>query len=110
VVLKATEKVIGNALLMIEDHDPQTAEIGYFLNSNYWNKGFGKEVVESLIRCSFNHFKLHRIYAQCDVENKGSISILKKLGFRLEGHFVKNLNVKGIWRDNFLFALLKEEF
>uniref|UniRef100_A0A1S2LIM5 N-acetyltransferase domain-containing protein n=1 Tax=Anaerobacillus isosaccharinicus TaxID=1532552 RepID=A0A1S2LIM5_9BACI len=110
VVLKDTNKVIGNALFMVEDDDFEVAEIGYFVHSNYWNKGFGKEIVEGLLDLAFNSFQLHRIYARCDVENTGSVNILNKRGFRLEGHFLKNLKVKGSWRDNYLFALLSEEY
>lgn len=109
VVLKDTKEVIGNALFMIEDDDFETAEIGYFLNSKFWKNGFGKEVVEGLLYLGFYQIKMHRIYAVCDVKNIGSIKILKKTGFRLEGHFIKNLKVKGEWRDNYLFAILKEE-
>ncbi|WP_169891207.1 GNAT family N-acetyltransferase [Litchfieldia alkalitelluris] len=110
VILKDTQEVIGNALLMIENDDVETAEIGYFLHSKFWNRGLGKEVVECLIHAGFKVLNLYRIYAQCDVENVGSSHILKKMGFRLEGHFHKNLKVKGNWRDNFLFALLREEY
>jgi RimJ/RimL family protein N-acetyltransferase len=110
VTLKDTQEVIGNALLMVEDDAFETAEIGYFLHSNNWSKGLGKEVVGALLHLAFQVLRINRIYAQCDVENSGSVNILKKLGFRLEGHFHKNNKVKGAWRDNFLFALLREEY
>lgn len=109
VVLKNTTVVIGNALFMIRDEDFEIAEIGFFLNSDTWKNGYGKEIVEGLLELGFNQFKLHRIYAICDSENTGSVHLLKKVGFRLEGHFIKDLKVKGKWRDNLLFALLKEE-
>jgi [ribosomal protein S5]-alanine N-acetyltransferase len=107
--LKDTNVVIGNALFMVQDDDFETAEIGYFLNSKYWNCGYGKEVVEGLLHLGFRYFEMHRIFAVCDVENIASTILLQKAGFRLEGHFLKNLKVKGEWRDNFLFGLLREE-
>ncbi|WP_404332048.1 GNAT family N-acetyltransferase [Mesobacillus maritimus] len=110
VVLKYTNKVIGNALLMIRDQDFKTVEIGYFINSNYWKQGYGIEIVNGLLYLGFNTMDIHRIYAVCDVENAGSVNLLSKIGFRQEGHFIKNLKVKGQWRDNYLFAMLKEEF
>ncbi|MCT8136619.1 GNAT family N-acetyltransferase [Anaerobacillus sp. CMMVII] len=108
--LKSTNKVIGNALLLIKDDDSETAEIGYFLHPDYWHTGYGKEVVEALLMIGFRTFELHRLFARCDVENAGSVNLLKKVGFRLEGHFLKDLKVKGDWRNNYLFALLKEEY
>jgi [ribosomal protein S5]-alanine N-acetyltransferase len=110
VELKCSKKVIGNALFMVRDPDFKTAEIGYFINSNYWKKGYGIEIVNGLLYLGFNIFDVHRIYAICDVENAGSVKLLNKIGFRQEGHFIKNLKVKGQWRNNYLFAMLSEEF
>jgi [ribosomal protein S5]-alanine N-acetyltransferase len=108
VEMKSTKKVIGNALFMVRDC--KTAEIGYFINSNYWKQGYGIEIVNGLLYLGFNTLDVHRIYAVCDVENAGSVKLLSKIGFRKEGHFLKNLKVKGQWRDNYLFAMLNEEF
>jgi len=110
VEIKSTKKVIGNALFMVRDQDCKTVEIGYFINSNYWKQGYGIEIVNGLLFLGFNIFDAHRIYAVCDVENAGSVKLLSKIGFRQEGHFIKNLKVKGQWRDNYLFAMLSEEF
>jgi ribosomal-protein-alanine N-acetyltransferase len=110
VELKSIKKVIGNALFMVQDDDFEIAEIGYFINSNFWKRGYGEEIVYGLLNLGFRQFRLHRIYAICDVENLGSINLLKKVGFRLEGHFIKDLKVREGWRDNYLFALIKEEF
>ena len=108
VEMKSTKKVIGNALFMGRDY--KTAEIGYFINSQYWTQGYGVEIVKGLLDLGFNTMEVHRIYAVCDVENAGSVILLTKMGFRQEGHFIKNLKVKGQWRDNYLFAMLSEEF
>lgn len=110
VEMNSTKKVIGNALLMARDHDFKTVEVGYFINSNYWKQGYGIEIVNGLLYLGFNIFDVHRIYAVCDVENAGSVKLLIKIGFRQEGHFIKNLKVKGQWRDHYLFAMLSEEF
>lgn len=110
VELKSIKKVIGNALFMVKEDDFEIAEIGYFINSNFWKRGYGEEIVYALLDLGFRQLRMHRIYATCDTENFGSINLLKKVGFRLEGHFIKDLKLKGEWRDNYLFALLKEEF
>ena len=110
VEMKSTKKVIGNALFMVRDQDTKTVEIGYFINSNYWKQGYGIEIVNGLLYLGFNTMDIHRIYAVCDVENAGSVKLLRKIGFRQEGHFIKNIQVKGQWRDHYLFAMLREEF
>ncbi|NKE04082.1 GNAT family N-acetyltransferase [Bacillus selenatarsenatis] len=110
VEIKGTKKVIGNALFMVRDQDFKTVEIGYFINSNYWKQGYGIEIVKGLLDFGFNTMDVHRIYAVCDAENTGSIKLLSKIGFRQEGHFIKNLKIKGQWRDHYLFAMLSKEF
>lgn len=110
VEMKSTKKVIGNALFMVKDPDFKTVEIGYFINSQYWKQGYALEIVNGLLVLGFKTMEVHRIFAVCDVENAGSVNLLSKIGFRQEGHFIKNLNVKGQWRDNYLFAMLSEEF
>ncbi|MBM7662249.1 RimJ/RimL family protein N-acetyltransferase [Bacillus mesophilus] len=109
VVLKEVNIVIGNALFMIRSEYTETAEIGYFLNSNYWGKGYGKEIIDALKELGFHRLNMHRIFAVCDKENEASIALLKKSGFRLEGHLIKNIKIRGEWRDNYIFALLREE-
>jgi len=53
---------------------------------------------------------LHRIFATADVDNVDSIKILRKLGMRQEGYFLKDQMIKGAWRDNVLYAILNEEY
>ena len=33
-----------------------------------------------------------------------------KLGMRQEGHFIKDQQIRGVWRDNLLFAIVREEY
>ncbi|MDQ7094454.1 GNAT family protein [Desulfosporosinus sp. PR] len=108
IVLKSIDQLIGNGLMSIKDNE--TGEIGYFFHPEYWGKGFGTETGRALIKFGFAKLNLHRIIAMCDVENAASIKILKKLGMRQEGHFIKDQKIRGVWRDNLLFALIREEY
>ncbi|AHF06156.1 GCN5 family acetyltransferase [Desulfitobacterium metallireducens DSM 15288] len=108
IVLKESNQLIGNCLLT--QNDFRTAEFGYFIHPDYWQVGYGTETAKALIGFGFNTLKLHRLIATCDPENVASIKVLKKSGMRLEGHFIKAQYVKGLWRDNMLFAMLVEEY
>jgi [ribosomal protein S5]-alanine N-acetyltransferase len=101
--------LIGECFIVIKDKD-STAEIGYYFHPNYWGMGFGIETLRGLLRIGFNDLKLHRIIAQCDDENFGSINVLEKAGFRLEAVFKKDSKIKGQWRDSRLYAILEEEW
>ena len=108
IILKDTNELIGNCLLSIRDGG--NGEIGYFFHRDYWGKGYGIETAEALLKFGFNELKLHRIFATADVDNVDSIKILRKLGMRQEGYFLKDQMVKGAWRDNVLYAILNEEY
>ena len=58
----------------------------------------------------FAELDLHRVIAITDVENVSSFSMLDRLGFRREGHFVENLMFKGQWASEYHYAMLKREW
>ena len=51
----------------------------------------------------------HRVTATTDAENAAAAALFGRLGFR-EGHFRQNVWFKGRWGDEFLFAILNEEW
>lgn len=75
--LKSTNKMIGNVYLGKRDFN--SLEIGFVFNKNYWKKGYAKESCEKLIELSFQS-GIHRIYANCDSDNKNSWGLLEKMG------------------------------
>lgn len=58
----------------------------------------------------FNDLKLHRIEAGCAVENIASSKVLEKVGMTKEGMKRKKLPIRGEWKDNYLYAILEEDF
>lgn len=82
----------------------------YYFHPDYWGKGFAVETVSALLKFGFKDLGLHRIIAKCDYQNYGSINVLKKSGFRLEGQFKKESKIKGQWRDSFLYAMIEDEW
>ncbi len=108
--MKDTKVLIGDCAIHTLPQDANQAEIGFTLNPMYQNKGFAAEAVRYLLEYIFNVLDMHRVIAVTDVRNKNSIKLLEKLGFRREGHFIKNAWNKGEYTDEFLFAMLKEEW
>ena len=86
------------------------AEIWYKLDPDFWAKGYATEAVKTILDFGFNQLQLHRIEAGCAVENTGSIKVLEKAGFTKEGHTRKLLPIRGVWHDNFGFAILEEDW
>ena len=102
------KSLIGDCGFRIQSDD-QT-EIGYTIAPSYQRKGIGSEIVESLIDYLFNEMLIQKIIAKADPENIGSIKVLKRLGFRKEAHLVKNVKIRGEWKDDLVYAVLREEW
>lgn len=85
------------------------AEIWYKIHSDFWNKGYATEVVNSIIIFCFDELKLHRIQAGCAVGNLGSIKVLEKVGMTREGRCRQILPLKSGWSDNFEYAILESD-
>lgn len=86
------------------------AEVGYILSRACWGQGYAREALAAVVAHGFGAMGLHRIAADTDPDNHGSIAILKSLGFQLEGH------LRGEWkthigiRDSLIFGLLRDEW
>ncbi|WP_322183247.1 GNAT family N-acetyltransferase [Neglectibacter caecimuris] len=109
VELKTSHKMIGNVYLGKRDFE--ALELGYVFHRDYWGKGYARESCEALIQRAFTN-GIHRIYAECDPQNRSSWKLLEALGFRREAHFLQNVffwkdqNEKPIWKDTYVYAKL----
>lgn len=86
------------------------ASLGYCFRKDSWSQGFATEASGAVVRFGFEQLGLHKIFATCDVENKGSARVLEKIGMRREGHLVEDIKIKGRWRDSYLYALTFNEW
>lgn len=108
--LKETGKLIGDCALKIEEHDPRQAEIGYTFAREYQGRGLASEAVTRVLDYALLTLGLHRIIAITDCLNTASVALLERLGLRREGHFIHNIWFKGRWGDEYLYAILQEEW
>ncbi len=108
--LKATGILIGDCYFTINTLDHRQAEIGFTLSREYQGYGYATEAVSCFLNYAFHTFDLHRIIAITDCENIASVALLERLGMRREGHFIQNIWFKGKWGDEYLYAILKEEW
>ena len=111
VVLKATNKLIGNVYLGKREFE--SLEIGYVFNKQYWGRNYAWESCDILIKKAFSE-RIHRVYAECDPCNTASWKLLERLGFIREAHYRQNVyfwkdnNGKPIWKDTFVYTLLNK--
>jgi RimJ/RimL family protein N-acetyltransferase len=105
---KAHQALIGDCGFRVFEF--RQAEIGYTIAPPYQRQRFGSEVVGSLVNHLFEERDLQRLVASTDPANIGSIRILKRIGFRMEGHSPKSVQIRGEWKDEFLFSILREDW
>lgn len=108
--LKNAGTLIGDLAIHTLPQDINQVEIGFTISPIYQKKGFGIEAVRCILWYIFNVLHKHRVIAITDVRNEPSIKLLEKVGMRKEGHFIKNAWNKGEYTDEYLFALLKQEW
>ena len=107
--LKETGKLVGHVALKAEE-DGRQAEIGFTLAREYHRRGLAFEAAARVLEYVFNDLAFHRVTAITDCENHSSVALLGRLGMRREGHFIQNIWFKGRWGDEYLYAVLREEW
>ena|SRR6218665_2010980 len=75
----------GVITLPFWEKEHRRAELGYWLLPAFWKQGIITEAARRVIEYAFTEMNLHRIKAESEDDNAGSIATLKKLGFVYEG-------------------------
>jgi RimJ/RimL family protein N-acetyltransferase len=107
---KDTGEIIGGVGLTLRSVIKRTADIHYCFNPRFWGRGYGTEAVQAMLKLGFEVLELHRVWATCDTENKGSEAIMRKNGMRREAHYRLDELIKGEFRDSYLYAILADEW
>ncbi len=107
--LPGVAETAGLAGLVIRPRRSE-AEAWYLLDKPFWGRGLATEAARQLLDLGFGENRLHRIWATVCPENPASARVLEKAQFRREGFLVKSERIHGVWRDRYLYAILREEW
>jgi RimJ/RimL family protein N-acetyltransferase len=113
--------VIGDFMLRREDawaQAPMTeaardaqAELGWVLDPAYVGAGYATEAVAELLRHCFEDLGVHRVVADCFLDNDASWRLMERVGMRRETHALReSLHRSGRWLDTVGYALLADEW
>jgi RimJ/RimL family protein N-acetyltransferase len=102
--------LVGDIGAHFAENDARQVEIGFTVSPAFQRRGFGLESVSGLVGHLFEHCAVHRVYASVDPRNRPSVQLLRRAGFREEGHFRESLWFKGEWVDDMVFGLLSSEW
>jgi RimJ/RimL family protein N-acetyltransferase len=85
------------------------SEIGYFLVREAQGQGIAQEAVAAVVHQLFADGQ-RRVFADCDPDNVGSIALLERLGFQLEGRLRAEWRTHIGTRDSLIYGLLASEW
>jgi len=110
IVVAASGVMVGDCGLHTRQDDPRQVEIGITLSPAHQGHGYATEALECVLDFVFGRLGKHRASAVTDADNDRAAALLRRLGFRREGHFVEHVWFKGRWGSEFLFAMLRREW
>jgi RimJ/RimL family protein N-acetyltransferase len=110
VMVAGISRVIGHAELGLVSAEHLQGEIGYVFHPSFHGKGYATEAAREMLRLGFAEVGLHRIVGRCSARNTASAKLLARLGMRQEAHFVDCRRVNGEWREELVYAILRNEW
>jgi [ribosomal protein S5]-alanine N-acetyltransferase len=110
ITIKETGTFIGTVGLNNLQIGNKKAEIGFEIHPDYWSNGYTSEASGAVIEYAFNELQLYRMGAITFLENKASIGLLEKIGFRKEGILRGYIFQNGVSNDTHIFSLLRTEW
>jgi RimJ/RimL family protein N-acetyltransferase len=109
-VLTATGELVGDMTLFWRSEEHRQGEVGYIMHPAHGGRGYATEASRALLQLGFEEVGLHRITGRLDGRNEASARVLERLGMRREAQFVENGQVKGVWTDEVVYAMLEREW
>jgi RimJ/RimL family protein N-acetyltransferase len=110
IALKEAGTLLGDCALRIHSPEARQATVGITLAQPNQGQGFATEALACLLDYLFRQRHLHRVVADTDPQNLPAWTLLERLGMRREGHLRQSLWFKGQWADEYLYAILCEEW
>jgi [ribosomal protein S5]-alanine N-acetyltransferase len=107
---KRSGQLVGDAGLFVRSIPSRQGEIGSGVISGRSGQGLGIEIGYALLRLAFDTLGLHRVFAQCRIENNASRRIMAKLRMREEGVLRENVFARGEWWSSAQSSILFTEW
>ncbi len=108
---ESKEFPIGHAGIDDLDFDDLRGEIFLMIGEKgEHSKGYGLETVKLLLNYGFNKLGLNSIFATVAVENKPSLRLLEKAGFKQVGIRREYNKINGRFVDEVFFDIIKTDY
>ncbi len=101
--------LIAAVRIAMTDNVHRCGSVGYALNDEFSGVGYMTEAVVRVLQIGFQELGLHRIWATADIENTASWRVMERVGMQREGLLRQDKQVRGSWRDSYLYSILDSD-
>ncbi|WP_459647450.1 GNAT family N-acetyltransferase [Kitasatospora sp. Ki12] len=101
--------LVGAQGLVLRDHDPRCAEIGWWAVKEFRGRGYTTEAARAVSHYGLRELGLRRLEWQAYVGNAGSRAIAEKVGYRFEGTLRSYAEQRGVFHDAWVGSLLASD-
>jgi RimJ/RimL family protein N-acetyltransferase len=109
IIHRASGDFLGSVGLSAIDSTHCFANLGYWVRSNWTNRGIGFHAASLAARFAFEDLRLQRLELIIPLGNVASECVARKLGARFEGILRKRILLRGTPRDALMMSLLPED-
>lgn len=108
---KEDDSLIGFCMIAFIDYYNKNCKFGMTIGEkDEWGKGYGKEVLDKIIRYCFEDLDMNRIGVEIYAFNERSIKMFENMGFKREGIIRQLVYKKNKFEDEYIYGLLKSEW
>ena len=102
------EMVVGGVGLRLHRTE-RSADLGYWVGRRFWGHGVASEAAGRLVRWALANLDLDRIEASVATDNPGSMSVLRRIGFRQVGTGTQKFEARGGEHPVLRFEAVRED-
>lgn len=105
----ADTMVFGDVVVLLS-WTGRTAEIGYTLAREAWNRGYAVEATSALVEYLFDTIGVTRVEAMLHPDNPASAMVLERIGMLFEGHTRSSFWVGDDNSDDWLYGMTRADW
>jgi RimJ/RimL family protein N-acetyltransferase len=109
-VLRDSQDLVGDCGIHFRKDEPEQVKLGITLSPAHQGRGLATEGLNRILEYVFESLGKHRASALTDADNHAAAALFRRLGFRQEAHFIRNVWFKGAWGSELIFAQLNDEW
>jgi len=111
IVYKKNDLYMGNIEIGVIDRKSRRGVIGIAIfNQSYWDRGFGTESIQILLKFAFNTLNLNSVELEVYANNKRAHHCYEKSGFKQMGVRREAIFIEGSFIDSILLDITADEW